>query len=318
MNGEKIILGIDTSNYTTSVSLVTLDGEIIANIKRPLSVKDGERGLRQSDAVFAHVKNLPSAMQEARETLAGRIPVAVGVSERPRNVDGSYMPCFLAGVSAAESISAALGIPIYKFSHQCGHIMSAIHSSGAHDLLSGEEFVAFHVSGGTTEMLKVRCSEAGFSSELIGGTQDLNAGQVIDRIGVLMGLPFPCGMHMERLALENKTKIPSRKPKLQDMRICLSGLENMSSKIYKDTEDKALTSAFVLDYIGKSLSLLAERYEEISGRTKFLFAGGVMSNSIIKNMIKSKFDARFAEPVLSSDNAVGIALLAARQLNKNK
>jgi N6-L-threonylcarbamoyladenine synthase len=316
MNKDKIIIGIDTSNYTTSVSLISLDGEVIANVKRPLPVKEGERGLRQSEAVFAHIKNLPSAMGEVREVLAGRVPVAVGVSERPRNLDGSYMPCFLAGVSAAESISATLNIPLYKYSHQCGHVMAAIHSSGASDLLSGEDFVAFHVSGGTTEMLKVRAVDSGFSSELIGGTQDLNAGQVIDRIGVLMGLPFPCGVHMEKLALENREKIPSRKPKLQGLEVSLSGLENMAAKLYKDTDDKKLTSAFVFDYIGKALFSLAEKYEEEFGKTKFLFAGGVMSNSVIKNMLSKKFSARFAEPALSSDNAVGIAILASRTLNK--
>ena len=128
MTDKRIVLGIDTSNYTTSVALMYEDGELIANIKRPLPVKAGERGLRQSDAVFAHIKNLPSAMGEASEHLRGRKPCAVGVSERPRNIDGSYMPCFLSGVAAAESISAASGIPVYRFSHQCGHVMAALYS----------------------------------------------------------------------------------------------------------------------------------------------------------------------------------------------
>lgn len=315
MSERGIVIGIDTSNYTTSVALMYTDGELIANIKRPLPVKAGERGLRQSDAVFAHIKNLPSAMQEAKEQLAGRMPIAVGVSERPRRLEGSYMPCFLAGVSAAESISAALGIPVYRYSHQCGHIMAALYSSGRYDLLDGREFCAFHVSGGTTEMLRVRAQDRGFSAELIGGTADLNAGQVIDRIGVHMGLPFPAGAELERLALQNKLKIPSKKPKLSDLKINLSGLENMAIKIYEDTSDKSLTAAFVLDYVGKGLSMLAESYEDSFGRTQFVFAGGVMCNSIIKKMLSDRFDASFAEPCMSSDNAVGIAALTVKQLN---
>jgi len=135
MTNRKIIMGIDTSNYTTSVALMYSDGELIANLKRPLSVKQGERGLRQSDAVFSHIKNIPDIMTEVRELLDGRTPDFVGVSTRPRNVDGSYMPCFLSGAAAARAVSASLGIPEYSFSHQCGHISAALYSSGRTDLL---------------------------------------------------------------------------------------------------------------------------------------------------------------------------------------
>ena len=173
---RKIIIGIDTSNYTTSLAVLTLDGELLANIKFPLKVKEGERGLRQSDAVFSHVKNIPEAMELLKEYTLGNEVVAVGVSKRPRNIDGSYMPCFLAGVAAAKSISAALGVPLYEFSHQCGHIMAAIYSSGRTDLLEGE-FCAFHVSGGTTEMLSVKASDEGFAAELVGGTRPFFLGR---------------------------------------------------------------------------------------------------------------------------------------------
>ena len=155
MSDRKIILGIDTSNYTTSAALIYDDGELIANIKRPLLVNEGERGLRQSEAVFSHIKNFPSVMDEVRAVLAGRIPSAVGVSARPRNIDGSYMPCFLSGVAVAEGISASLGIPLYKFSHQCGHVMAALYSAGSEELMA-DRFAAFHVSGGTTELLIVK------------------------------------------------------------------------------------------------------------------------------------------------------------------
>ena len=190
---ERIVMGIDTSNYTTSVSLMTTGGHLLANIKRPLPVKPGERGLRQSDAVFAHVKNLPSAMEEARAALSGRQPVCIGVSSRPRNTEGSYMPCFLAGASAAMSAGAALGIPVYEFSHQCGHIMAALFSSGMTELSDGHDFLAFHISGGTTELLTVHGSSSGFETRLLGGTADINAGQLIDRTGVLRVCLFPPG-----------------------------------------------------------------------------------------------------------------------------
>lgn len=314
---REVILGIDTSNYTTSVAIMGVDGALIANIKRPLAVKPGERGLRQSDAVFAHVKNLPSAMDEAHSYLADATVVAVGVSERPRNIDGSYMPCFLSGVAAAESIAAVAGVPLYRFSHQCGHIMAALYSSGRMDLIE-REFCAFHVSGGTTEVLRVNKSGTAFSAELVGGTADINAGQLIDRIGVYMGLSFPAGPHIERLALENEAKIPSVKLKLNEGKVNLSGAENLATALFDKTKDMRLTSAYVLEYVTRALALLAYDYEERFGSTEFVFAGGVMSNSIIKSELSGQFVASFATPACSADNAVGIACLAMRAYNSEK
>ena len=308
MSERNIILGIDTSNYTTSVALIYDDGELIANIKRPLPVGEGERGLRQSEAVFAHVKNIPSAMEEAREHLCGRAPVAVGVSERPRNVDGSYMPCFLSGVAVAEGISSSLGVPLYRFSHQCGHIMAALYSSDSEALMDGR-FAAFHVSGGTTELLLVSGDTHGFRAEKVGGTKDLNAGQIIDRIGVFLGMPFPAGPHLERAALAYKGKIPSKKVSVDGTYANLSGLENMARKIYEESGDASKTAAFVFEYIGNSIALMCDNFVNEYGQMPFVFAGGVMCNSIIKAKLKEKFDARFAEPMLSADNAVGVAEL---------
>lgn len=308
MSERNIILGIDTSNYTTSVALMYDDGELIANIKRPLKVSEGERGLRQSEAVFAHVKNMPSAMEEAREYLAGRSPAAIGVSSRPRNVDGSYMPCFLSGVAVAEGISASLGIPLYKFSHQCGHVMAALYSSDS-EVLMQDRFAAFHVSGGTTELLIVKGVETGFSAELVGGTKDLNAGQIVDRIGVFLGMPFPAGPHLERAALEYKGKIPSKKVSVEGTYANLSGLENMARKMYEESGDVSKTAAFVFEYLGNSIVKMCEGLIEKYGDMPFVFAGGVMCNSIIKSKIKEKLNSRFAEPMMSADNAVGIAEL---------
>ncbi len=304
-----VIIGIDTSNYTTSYAIIDEEGELIANLKRPLPVKEGERGLRQSDAVFAHIKNLPELAVEAREYLGGRRIAAIGVSARPRNLDGSYMPCFLSGTAVAEHISAALGVPLYSFSHQCGHVMAAIFSSGRYDLLDGG-FAALHVSGGTTELLRVRYADGGFDAEHVGGTADLNAGQIIDRVGVYMGLPFPSGKYIEELALEYSGKIPQKKPSVSGMTANLSGLENMAKKLFDETGDKPLASAFTLSYISRAISMICDAYVEKYGETPFVFAGGVMCNSIIRAELGGKFNAIFADTAVSSDNAVGIAALA--------
>ena len=308
---KKVILAIDTSNYTTSLAIMTLDGDLIANLKRPLPVKTGERGLRQSDAVFAHTVNLPSLIDEARGYIADLDICAVGVSDRPRNVKGSYMPCFLSGVVSAESIGLAVKAPVYHFSHQCGHIMAAIYSSGRFDLLDSN-FAAFHISGGTTELVRVTPDKCCFETELLGGTADLNAGQIIDRIGVYAGLPFPAGPALEREALKNTEKIPKKKISSKGMTVNLSGLENMAIQSYDQTGNLPLTAAFVFDFIGRSIIAMMNAYEDRFGKSTFLAAGGVMCNSIIKEMLGREHSVSFAEPAMSADNAVGIAALTLR------
>lgn len=308
---RQIILGIDTSNYTTSVAALTLDGELVCNLKRPLPVKQGERGLRQSEAVFAHTVNIPSIMQELRTYVDNAEILAIGVSEKPRNQEGSYMPCFLSGVAVAESISATLGIPLHKFSHQCGHIMAAVYSSRKFDLIS-LPFAAFHISGGTTELVRVTATECGFNAELLGGTSDLNAGQIIDRVGVYMGIAFPAGPALEECAKNCTAKIPKKKISSSGMTVNLSGLENMAVKLYDDTGDASLTAAFVFDYIGRAISAMIDAYAEKYGKGPIVCAGGVMCNSMIKKMLLERYEVYFAEPAMSADNAVGIAALTLR------
>ncbi len=317
MKDRRIILGIDTSNYTTSAALMYDDGELLANIKCPLSVKDGEHGLRQSDAVFAHIKNIPVVMSSVRERLCGRLPYAIGVSASPRNIAGSYMPCFLTGVAVAEGISAATSASIYKFSHQCGHIMAALYSSGRCDLADGK-FAAFHVSGGTTELLRVSGGGYRFDTEIVGGAKDLNAGQIIDRIGVHLGTPFPAGHHLEELALMNKLPLPKKKVSVRGTYANLSGLENMAVKLFEETGSKELTAGFVLEYIGNSICEICDNYINENGDTPIVFAGGVMCNSLIKSKLSSRFEAYFAEPMMSADNAVGIAALTLKQLKSSE
>lgn len=309
---NKYFVGIDTSNYTTSLSVLDEDGNILLNFKQLLPVKQNECGLRQSDALFAHIKNLPSAMEALRTFTSNGHIMAVGVSTRPRNVEGSYMPCFLAGVNAAQAMACALNVPLFEFSHQCGHIMAAIKSSGRLDLLT-RDFLAFHISGGTTEMLKVRFGSDSFTCEIVGGTMDLSAGQAVDRIGVAMGLPFPSGAYMEQLALSYQGKIPSRKPTLKGTYANLSGLENIAKKMFDETKSKELVCAFVFKYLTRMLKEMTESYYSDNGIMPVIFAGGVMSCSIIRGELEKAFDCGFAEPKLSSDNAVGIAELTRRK-----
>ena len=303
-----LILGIDTSNYTTSCALFDSEKRMVAQRKRLLPVKAGEKGLRQSDAVFHHTVQLPQLMEELFDG-AGDI-AAVGVSEKPRDAEGSYMPCFLVGVNSARCVGAAAGKPVHAFSHQAGHIMAALWSAGALELID-REFIAFHVSGGTTEMLLVSPDEQrGFAVRLIGGTGDLNAGQAVDRAGVMMGLPFPCGKGLEALALRSE-KTFNPKVSVSGGTCSLSGLENQCRDRLSKGEPHEDVARYCLDFIGKTLEKLAEYALAEHGSLPIVFAGGVASNSIIRARLTAKFGARFAEPEFSCDNAAGVALLAA-------
>lgn len=308
---SKCFVGIDTSNYTTSVGIVDADGNIVANIKKLLPVAAGECGLRQSDAVFAHIKNLPEVLAAAEEAMVGREVSAIGYSEKPRNIAGSYMPCFLCGKNTALAFRLGRGIPAYAFSHQCGHVAAALTSADAWGL-SAKPFVAFHVSGGTTEVVLCSRSKNGFETEIIGGTRDLSAGQAIDRAGVMMQMQFPCGPELERAAADFTGKLQKSKISVRDGYCNLSGLENLSAKVYAETGDVARTSAYVLRFIGATLVQMAKDTREKYGDLPILFAGGVMSNKMIREMLQSLGNVYFAAPALSADNAVGIAELARR------
>ena len=302
-------LGIDTSNYTTSVAVCD-DNNVIENIRIPLNVKDGERGLRQSDAVFAHTVNLPAAFEKLQKYNI----TAVGYSAYPRDVDGSYMPCFLTGECTARSIAAVNDVPVYRFSHQAGHIQAAVYSSGAdEETLYSSGFIAFHVSGGTTEILSVDKNRV---INKIGGTLDLNAGQAIDRIGVKLGMKFPCGAELEKEAMKCTEKITVN-VHVDGLNCNISGLENKADEMIKSGRDIPYIAMYTLQFIKTTLDKMTANAIESYGDLPILYAGGVMSNGIIKKYFQTKYNAYFAEPAFSADNAAGIALLC-RGMYKNE
>ncbi len=304
-----LTLGIDTSNYTTSCALYDSESGEVAQKKLLLPVKEGEKGLRQSDAVFHHTARLWSLVEELFSG-KGLTVDAIGVSEKPRDAEGSYMPCFLVGVNAARCVAAATGRPVYGFSHQAGHIMAALYSADA-IALKNKKFIAFHVSGGTMEMLLVSPdSERAFGVEIIGETLDLNGGQAVDRAGVMLGLGFPCGKELEKLALaSDKTFNP--KISVKGGNCSLSGLENQFKTMHAKGESPEDIARFCLDFIGKTVEKMTEFALDEYGNLPLVYAGGVMSNSIIRKRLESKFDAVFAKPEFSCDNAAGVAVLAA-------
>lgn len=309
-------LGIDTSNYTTSIAFLSADSSVVQQ-KMPLPVSQGTVGLRQSEAVFAHVKQLGGLMNRFLAGVNENIS-AVGVSASPRDEEGSYMPCFLAGKMCAESISAVLHVPLYEFSHQAGHIAAAIYDA-KQDFLLNQEFLAFHVSGGTTQCLLVspaQNSEKPFKIKTVSQSLDLHAGQVIDRVGAMLGLKFPAGAELEKLAGGSTRKYPV-KIAFKGLDCCLSGIENQCGKLIADGAKPCDVAGFCIDSIEYAILGMTERVTAKYPRTKLLYAGGVMSNRQIRESVTQKFDAAFANPVFSTDNAAGIAVLSEKMHTRN-
>lgn len=304
-----LFAGFDTSNYTTSAALFDSDKGLIIHRKKLLPVRDGALGLKQSDAVFSHVKQLPQLVEDLfsnmEEPLAG-----VGVSTRPRSMEGSYMPCFLVGNLAAQVACSVARVPKYAFSHQQGHIAAALYSCGKLDLLK-KEFIAFHFSGGTTECVHVRPDEEQvFSTEIIAESLDLKCGQVIDRVGNMLGLPFPSGKYLDELS-QRSTKNYKIKPTFKDNNVCVSGVENQCRKRLEQGEAPEDVAKFCLESVCAIVeTMIRHNLEQFPG-LPLIFSGGVMSNTLIRSRVSAQFGGSFAAPEFSSDNAAGIAVLAA-------
>lgn len=294
-----IFLGIDTSNYTTSAAVC---GDDEADLRRLIEIDKGQRGIRQSDGVFVHIKEFPELFSGLNFDF--KKVKAVGVSAKPRNQENSYMPVFTVGESFAKVIAKALNVPLFKTSHQDGHIMAGLVSCGAYELIN-DEFTAVHLSGGTTEILACKYEKGSFNPKIIGGTKDISAGQLLDRLGVKLGMQFPCGKELDSLSLTAKDSI-SLKTSVKDGFMNFSGAETRLLRL-AETERHDVLARSALTFIGSSIN---EALSQLKPKN-VLFVGGVASNTILRQMFKSdNYNTYFAKKELSSDNAAGTAYIA--------
>ncbi len=301
------VIGIDTSNYTTSIAFY--DGVDGINCSKLLPVKQGELGLRQSDAVFAHIKSLPELSGRLFSHIRKDTITAIGVSTRPRAVEGSYMPCFMVGYSHAKMLADAFCVPLVEVSHQQGHVAASLWSAEQLELMD-EPHLAWHLSGGTTELLLVEPEERNVKCSKIGGTTDISAGQLIDRTGQLLELPFPSGKHLDRLS-QNAVLKDVFKVKCSNMDFSLSGVQNKVQQFHAAHCDSRETAAYALRCVAKAVYLATEQALKAYPGLRVVFSGGVASNTMLRQMI-APLDPVFSQPQFSTDNAMGVAVLAHR------
>ena len=305
------VIGFDTSNYTTSIAY--FDGIDGVNCSKLLPVKAGELGLRQSDAVFHHTKSLPELSGRLFSNMELGKVTAIGVSTRPRAVDGSYMPCFMVGYSHAKLLADALQVPLVECSHQQGHVAASLWSAGRMDLMDTPH-LAWHLSGGTTEMLLVEPEGKNVRCTKIGGTTDISAGQLIDRTGQLLGQPFPAGKHIDALSRGAKNT-DLFKVKCPAMEFSLSGVQNKVNAYFANCQDTAETAGYVLRCVCHAVFTATKNAMKEYPGLPVVFSGGVASNAMLRQKIAA-LDPVFAKPEFSTDNAMGVAVLAYRQLEE--
>lgn len=301
-------LAFDTSNYTTSVAYYSQGKQL--QTRKLLDVPTGALGLRQQEALFQHVKRLPDLVEELFGAGVGEI-AAVGASVAPRETEGSYMPCFLAGSGQGRTMAQALNVPFFSWSHQQGHLAAAAWSARHLELLDAP-FLAWHLSGGTTELLKVTPQGAGVTASRIGGTTDISAGQLIDRAGVLLGLDFPAGPALDALTCEAEGTLKSFPVKLEELQFSLSGMENKVKAFAQAGEDLAEIACFVLDTLAQTVQRVTVAAQDLYPGLPVLCSGGVASNSRLRYRLTEFCQAVFAPPEYSTDNAMGTAILTCR------
>ncbi len=302
-----LYLGLDTSNYKTSAGLYCPEDGFFRACGKLLEVPLGSLGLRQSDALFQHIRQLAEQVRLACRELNGEIR-AIGYSARPRDLEDSYMPCFLAGQCAAQCMAAVLGVPAYDFSHQQGHLAAAALSVDRLELLR-EPFLAWHLSGGTTELLRVEPSaERIIHADIVGGTSDISAGQLIDRVGVELEMPFPAGPYVEQAALRSGTDAFFR-VKVQDGTFSFSGVQNQYQARLRAGDSREDVCRFVLLTVAQTI-LRATKNARREQKLPVLISGGVSVCLLVQQVFAGEPDLWFAQKGLGGDNAVGVAVLA--------
>ncbi|KKM11778.1 hypothetical protein SY88_06970 [Clostridiales bacterium PH28_bin88] len=319
----KVILGLDTSCYTTSVALVDQEGSLLADYRQLLAVPHGEKGLQQAAMIFQHLKNLPRQWEAMGREYHLRQVVGVSASTRPRPVAGSYMPVFTVSEGQGRILAATLGVPFFPTSHQEGHIMAGLWSSRTS--LPGRFWVV-HLSGGTSELLLVSRQaneEVLFASQLVGGTTDLHAGQMVDRVGVTLGLPFPAGPHLEKMARAGEgtsLRIPSA---VRGYQFSFSGPESHARRLIASGAEPAEVARAVELCVATTLEKVLRKAIGEHGVRDVLVVGGVAANEFIRRRLQERLAARpvsarlyFADPKYSADNAVGVALIGLKLLKR--
>ena len=310
---NNIIIGIDTSCYTTSIAAISLEKNIVLNEKIMLDVKDNSKGLRQSEGVFQHISNLGELSEKLKPLHDKYNIIGVCVSKKPRPIENSYMPVFTVGYNFGKAMANSLNCEFYETTHQENHIEASLLNN---KIVNRDKFLSVHMSGGTTEVLLLSRANKSieYNIEIVGGTKDISFGQLIDRIGIKLGYKFPCGKYIDKNAIDCDRKILNGlKTSVKEGYMNLSGLENQINKII-DLEDYKYISKLILDAVVRNMYKSLTYISKLYNINEVVFCGGVAASEYIKTNLslklrKEKIYSYFTKPEYSTDNACGCAII---------
>ncbi|MDZ4132049.1 MAG: O-sialoglycoprotein endopeptidase, partial [Dethiobacteria bacterium] len=227
---------------------------------------------------------------------------------------GSYMPVFKVGEAFGLFLAQINGLNFLPSTHQEGHVMAGLWSAG----LPLGRYLTLHLSGGTTEIIvSEEISPGKLNLNLLSGSSDLNAGQFIDRLGNAMGLDFPSGPQIEVLACKAENNLPLLTTAVCGSTVSFSGPASQAERLLQGGCSRPdLARAIEVCIADSLIAALKHALKENSSYDGLLVVGGVASNQFIRQRLKANIgeliSLHFALPKFASDNAVGLAVQAAR------
>ena len=312
-----LILGIETSCDETGVAVYDRQaGRLLAHaVHSQVALHDAYGGVVPELASRDHIRRLvPLTRQVLKE--ANKTPVqlaGVGYTEGP-----GLAGALLVGASFAHALALSLGIPAIGIHHLEGHLLSALLSARPPQF----PFVALLVSGGHTQLMRV---EGVGRYALLGETQDDAAGEAFDKTAKLLGLGYPGGPALSKLAelgVPGRHRLPRPMIASADLDFSFSGLKTAVRTILKNENPNPadLARAFV-EAVVEVLIAKCVRALDASGLDRLVVAGGVGANQQLRATLdaeaaRRRFEVYYPEPELCTDNGAMIAFAAALRLKR--
>lgn len=313
---KTVILGIESSCDDTSAAVIS-DGILLSNVIASQSVHEEYGGVVPELASRAHQQNIVPVVDAAlRRAGIDRKDLSAIAFTRGPGLLGSL----LVGTSFAKGLSLGLRIPIVDVNHLHGHVLSHFVRRNSDDKVPEFPFLCLLISGGNSQLIMVR----GYNDmEVLGQTIDDAAGEAFDKCAKVMGLPYPGGPHIDRLAAEgDPTRFKLARPHIEGLNYSFSGLKTSFLYTLRDglkndpdfiEKNKAdLAASLQKTIIDILLDKLAKAVDSTGVRTVAI-GGGVSANSGVRQAVTDFCAARgitafIPERAFTTDNAAMVAI----------
>ena len=313
---EITILGIESSCDDTSAAVIT-DGILRSNVIASQSIHEEYGGVVPELASRAHQQNIVPVVDAAlkRAGITANDLSAIAFTRGP-----GLLGSLLVGTSFAKGMSLGLRIPMVDVNHLHGHVLSHFIRRDKNDEVPEFPFLCLLVSGGNSQLILVKSAE---NMEILGKTIDDAAGEAFDKCAKVMGLPYPGGPHIDRLAAEgNSNRFKFAKPRIPGLDYSFSGLK--TSFLYTLRDETKVNPDFIKENMADLAASLQRTIVEIlldkldkavkqTGVKSVAIGGGVSANSGVRNAVAEYcathgLKAYIPERIFTTDNAAMVAM----------